>query len=196
MPKVKASDLCSRIIKRIEQLERGEEVAAKDIKAVLTSEQQQEIEAAWTAQQALRDAHGRVTEAEKAALGWKTKREIRLEVLRKARGQALDNILADLEAEMEKKELRATRIYFDTLKVAEQKGMTPEQAANLANNALTRAGLRRFDRRGVDYINYLRRHNDRLEEELKRKLGIDLTPEEEEILREMEQERKRKKSKR
>jgi hypothetical protein len=192
MPKVKSSDLSSRTIKRIEQLERGEEVPAKDIKAVLTPEQQQEIEAAWAEQQALRLSKSRATEAEKAELGWKTKREIRLETLRKALAQASDRILADLEKEMETKELRAARIYFDTLKVAEARGMTKEQSANLANNALTRAGLRRFDRRGVNRVECYRNENDRLEQQLKDQLGIGLTTEDEEILREMEQERKRK----
>ena len=43
MPKLNTEQLMERIQKRIHQLELGEEVAAKDIKALLNAEQQQQL---------------------------------------------------------------------------------------------------------------------------------------------------------
>ena len=43
MPKLNTEQLMERIQKRIHQLELGEEIAAKDIKALLNAEQQQQL---------------------------------------------------------------------------------------------------------------------------------------------------------
>ena len=50
MPKLNTEQLMERIQKRIHQLELGEEVAAKDIKALLSTEQQQQLVDALAAQ--------------------------------------------------------------------------------------------------------------------------------------------------
>ena len=52
MPKLNVTHLVGRIQERIEQLERGDTLEARDINALLTKEQQQELKDAWTVQQA------------------------------------------------------------------------------------------------------------------------------------------------
>ena len=84
MPKLNAEQLMERIQKRIHQLELGEEIAAKDIKALLNAEQQQQLVDALAAQVELKKNKRARTDAEKQALGWKSIREVRLDVLRAA----------------------------------------------------------------------------------------------------------------
>ena len=69
MPKLNTEQLMERIQKRIHQLELGEEVAAKDIKALLNAEQQQQLFDALAAQVELKKSKRVHTEEEKQALG-------------------------------------------------------------------------------------------------------------------------------
>ena len=50
MPKLNTEQLMERLERRIQQLELGEEIAAKDIKALLSAEQQQQLVGALAAQ--------------------------------------------------------------------------------------------------------------------------------------------------
>ena len=50
MPKLNTEQLMERLERRIHQLELGEEIAAKDIKALLNAEQQQQLADALAAQ--------------------------------------------------------------------------------------------------------------------------------------------------
>ena len=54
MPKINATHKLERIQKRIAQLENDEALEARDINALLTPEQQQELKDAWAIQQLLR----------------------------------------------------------------------------------------------------------------------------------------------
>jgi predicted nucleic acid-binding OB-fold protein len=54
MPKLNTEQLMERIQKRIHQLELGEEVAAKDIKALLNAKQQHQLVDALTVQAELK----------------------------------------------------------------------------------------------------------------------------------------------
>ena len=54
MPKLDGMHILSRLSQRLEQLQAGEEIAAKEIRSLLTPEQQQELEDAWAEQQKLR----------------------------------------------------------------------------------------------------------------------------------------------
>ena len=71
-----------RMQKRIHQLGLGEEVAAKDINALLNAEQQQQLAYALAAQVELKKDKRARTDEEKQALGWQSIREVRLDVLR------------------------------------------------------------------------------------------------------------------
>ena len=158
MPKVKDVYLAERIRKRIAELEAGEEVPAKDIKAVLTDEQLADIDAAWAKQQVLRKGKRARTEQEQLALGWRTKRDIRLEVLGKALKVADAGVLRALKDEQSKAEIRQARIYFEAVGKKLDEGYEPEKTRMFANNELTRAGLNRMD--GVQVHSLTRRDKE------------------------------------
>jgi hypothetical protein len=88
MPKLCNIQIADRIRKRIAELESGKEIAAKDVRALLTDEQMARLDAAWQEQELLRMGKRAVTEEQKQALGWKSKREVRIEVFK----QALDEL--------------------------------------------------------------------------------------------------------
>ncbi len=147
MPKLNGIHIFLRLAERLAQLEAGEEIAAKEIRSLLTPEQHQELEDAWKEQQELRKGKRARTAEEEKALGWKTKREVRIEVFERALAAAESN----LEKDSEKREIdtakRELRIYFDALDKANEMGKDKTEAENYANNELTRAGLERMDSR-------------------------------------------------
>jgi len=145
MPKLDGTHLPQRIAERLADLKADKEVAARDIKALLTDEQITEMEASWKEQQALRKVKRARTKEEEQELGWKTKREIYIEAYEKAFNEASDGVLKELERLQLEATKRQMRIYFETLNEALKEGKEKRVAENLANNALTRAGLRRMD---------------------------------------------------
>jgi len=145
MPKLDGTHIVERLKKRIAELEAGEEVAAKDIRALLTDEQQAALNNAWTEQEKLRFEKRARTDVEKKAFGWKTKRGVRLEIFRQALTDAEGNELAAWKTRLKNAEVRQARIYFDALNAAEATGKDKQAAQNFANNELTRAGLKRMD---------------------------------------------------
>ena len=145
MPKLDGTHLPQRIAERLADLKADKEVAARDIKALLTDEQITEMEASWKEQQALRKVKRARTKEEEQELGWKTKREIYIEAYEKAFNEASDGVLEELERLQLEATKRQMRIYFETLNEALKEGKEKRVAENLANNALTRAGLRRMD---------------------------------------------------
>jgi hypothetical protein len=145
MPKLDDTHTISRITKRLEELEQDVEVSAKDFRAVLTQEQHDAHERAWEEQQALRKVKRARTKAEERELGWKSKREVRIETLKAALSEAWNNIEAVWDKKLFDAEVRQGRIYFDALNEAEKEGKDARSARLFANNELTRAGLRRLD---------------------------------------------------
>jgi predicted transcriptional regulator YheO len=73
-----------RLSKRIAQLENNEVIEAREINSLLTNEQKELIKKLWAEQQKLRKQSTPKTEEDKKQLGWKTKREIRIDVLKQA----------------------------------------------------------------------------------------------------------------
>ena len=113
MPKLNATHLPERIQEVIEKLERGEEVEAKKNKTLLSDEHQTALDDAWAKQQTLRKKHKPPkTEEERIKLGWKDKREVRIEIYKQA--------LADLEGDianihlkqLSKEQAKATKAYL------------------------------------------------------------------------------------
>jgi hypothetical protein len=161
MPKLNGIQILERLMERLAQLEAGEEIAAKEIRSLLTPEQQQELEDAWKEQQELRKGKRARTAEEEKELGWKSKREVRIEVFKRAVSAADSNLEKELvkrEAEIARRQLR---IYFDALDEAKEKGKDATEAKNYANNELTRAGLQRMD------------YKQKLVEEIKQKREIE-----------------------
>ena len=145
MPKLDGTHILERLTKRIEQLEAGDEIADKEIRSLLNDAQRSELDSAWEQQQQLRKNKRARTEQEQQALGWKSKRQVRIEVMKAALASAWDGIEAEFDRLKDQAEIRGAKIYFDTLNQALKDGKDKQVAENLANNAMTRAGLRRMD---------------------------------------------------
>ena len=145
MPKLDGTHLPERLAERLADLKADKEVAARDVKALLSDQQIEVMDAAWAEQQALRKVKRARTKEEERELGWKTKREIYIEAYEKAFNEASDGVLKELERLQLEATKRQMRIYFTTLNEALKEGKEKRVAENLANNALTRAGLRRMD---------------------------------------------------
>ena len=161
MPKLNGIHIFERLKERLEQLEAGEEIAAKEIRSLLTPEQQQELEDAWKEQQELRKGKRARTAEEEKALGWKTKREVRIEVFKRALKAADDGVDKEFERLQIEATKRQLKIYFEALDEAKKLGKDKIEAENYANNELTRAGIRRMD------------YQEKLVEEIKQKRLIE-----------------------
>ena len=177
-------------------MEADKEVAAKDIRAVLTEEQLATIDAAWAEQQQLRKGKRARTEQEQQELGWRTKRDIRLEVLRQALVEAENNLVDAYKKKQIKAEARKSKIYLDAYFGALDEDKPRNQAANWANNELTRAGLNRIDGQRVKSISPRDKQVRELEAKLKAEIKKNMTAtdlEQQEILEVHEASLKRKK---
>jgi len=141
MPKLDGTHLPQRIANRLADLKAGEEVAAKDIKALLSDEQFAAMNAAWAVQQELRKQKRPRTKAEEKELGWKSKREVHIEAYEAALREAEDGLLGSLQKRQAEKDTRAAGIYLDSFFAAQDEGKDRYQAHLAANNDLKRAHL-------------------------------------------------------
>ena len=142
MPKLNITHLTERLTKRIEQLEQGIALEARDINALLTDAQQQALKAAWAQQQVLRKQHRQPkTTAEKAQLGWKTIREVRLDIYRQALAEVKSNLVDGIKELQHKSEVRAARVFMDAFSKAVDEGKNAHSAGNIA---MTRAGFNKL----------------------------------------------------
>ena len=178
MPQLNTEQLMERIQKRIHQLELGEEIAVKDIKALLNAEQQQQLADALAAQVELKKIQRVRTDEEKQALGWKSIREVRLDVLRAALTAANDGLLEDYERRLKEKEVRQADIYLREYSEARKADKSVFAAQGAANNALTRAALPRVDGQDVNRISKRDREVFALEAQLKERIRSQMTAEE------------------
>jgi len=152
MPKLDGTHIAERLKERIAKLKNGEEVAARDLRALLTDEQTAALEVAKKTQQELKKIKRARTKEEEKALGWKSIREIHIEALEAALKDAEDDELNAWEKRLRDAEIRQARIYFDTLDKEMTAGKELQTAKNKANNDLTRAGLRRMDGQIVGHL--------------------------------------------
>ncbi len=183
-----------RLERRIHQLELGEEIAVKDIKALLSAEQQQQLVDALAAQVALKKNKRARTDAEKQALGWKSIREVRLDVLRSALKAANDDLLADYERRLNEKEVRQANIYLREYSEARKANKDIFAAQGAANNALTRAALPRIDEQDVNSMSKRDGEVFALEAQLKERIRSEMTAEELEQLDMLERIERREKT--
>lgn len=145
MPKLDPFQISSRLHDKLEDLLAGKEVAARDLKVLLSDERLAAIEQAWAEQKALRKKKRARTKEEEAALGWKSKREVLIEAVEAELAMHHENALVYLEKEKADAEQRSARIFMDAVCKATSEGKTLDQAMNTANNDLTRAKLQRTD---------------------------------------------------
>ena len=154
MPELDDTHTSQRLQWRIDELEAGAELAKRDINAVLDEQQQQELASELAAMQALKKQSRARTDEQKKAAGWKTIREIRIEVLKRALAQA------------------------EALSEARKAGKTTHAARTWANNALTQAGLRRLDGRVVGDRSARDKAVRELEEKILQRARSEMTPDE------------------
>ena len=183
MPKLDGTHILQRLTERLEQLERGEEIAAKEIRSLLTPEQQQELESAWEEQQKLRKKKRARTVEEEKELGWKSKREVRIEVFKKAVATAWENIDEVFDGLKHNAEVRQGRIYIDTLNEALKAGVDERIAKNLANNKLTQSKLKRLDEQVVRSKSVRDEMVNKMEDALRARFVFEATAEELEQLK-------------
>lgn len=139
MPKLNATHIPERLREAIEQLERGEEVEAKKNKTLLNPKQQKALDDAWTEQQVLRKKHKPPkTEEEKQKLGWKDKREVRIEVFKQALAELDGDIHNIYLKQLAREQAQATKAYLKGYF-----GATGEQNKHSAGNiAVRQAGFK------------------------------------------------------
>jgi len=178
MPKLDGTHIFERLSERLEELQQGREVAPRDLRKLLTDAQRAAMDEAWAEQQALRKKKRARTKEEEVALGWKTKREIHIEAYVKAIAEADDAMLETIEGLQRNAQVRQARIYMDTYSQARTEGKTEEVAKNLANNELTKAGLRRIDGRHVGFTSKRDREIWAIEEKILNRLRSEMTSEE------------------
>lgn len=143
MPKLNITHLPQRLKERLAKLERGEEVAIKDIKALLEDEQIERMDKAWAEQEVLRKTHKRPkTKEQEQAIGWKTKLEVRIEIYKQAIAEAEGGLLDGIRKLQADSEVKAAKVFMDAWSGAVKDGKSSWSAQSSGNIALTRAGLR------------------------------------------------------
>jgi hypothetical protein len=179
MPKLNVTHLVGRIQERIEQLERGDALEARDINALLTKEQQQKLKDAWTVQQALRKIHKPPKSNEEAQkIGWKTIREVRLEIYKQALQEAQEGVGDGIEKLQHKSEVKASRVFLDAYFNAKE-GTNKWSAGNIA---LRRNGFSRIDGQSYSYSNTRDKEVNEMEDSLRQRFESGLSEEEKEQL--------------
>jgi hypothetical protein len=142
MPKLDITHLTERLTKRIEQLEQGIALQARDINALLNHSQQQALKDAWEQQQVLRKQYRQPkTKVEIEKLGWKTIREVRLDIYRQALAEAKHNLVDGIKELQHKSEVRAARVFMDAFSKAVDENKNAHSAGNIA---MTRAGFNKL----------------------------------------------------
>lgn len=178
MPKLNALEKLDRLAAQRNKLVAGEDVAARDMRALLTDEQIAALDSDWQAQQELRKQTRARTDEEKAERGWKTKREVQIDVLNAAIEQAEDTVLEDLAKLEYEKKVRQARIFGDTFVAAMREGKTHEQALGSVNIALARAHLLSTKDRSTNKLGEHVREVERMEQRIKDMLRENMTEEE------------------
>ncbi len=192
MPKLNDTHLPERLKEAIKQLEAGVEVEAKKNKTLLNAKQQKELDDAWTKQQALRKQHKPPkTEAEKKKIGWKDKREVRIDIYKQALADLEENIFDIHLKQLDKEQAKATKAYLKGYF-----GATERQDKDSAGKIeVQRAGFKVSNGRSMSKRDLEVR---RIEEELLKRFEAEMTDEEREqrdLLKETEEaERKARKS--
>jgi len=142
MPKLNHFQVTSRLEARLAELESGVEIEARDIKALLTDEQNELLDRLWDEQQLIRTTHKTKAKAEVDGLVWKTKKELRIDVYKQAIAEAKESVLDEILKEQEVSEVRAAKIFMNAFGEALDKDKDGMVAGNIA---LVRNGFKRID---------------------------------------------------
>jgi hypothetical protein len=180
MPKLNVTHLPERLQKRIEQLERDEALEARDFESLLTDEQVTQYKQAWQHQKDLRTIHKPPkTEEKKQLIGWKTIREVRLEIYKQALQEAKDGMGDGIEKLQQQSEIKAARVFMNAFSQAMDEGKNAWSAGNIE---LRRNGFNRIDGQSYSYSNKRDREVKEMEDSLRERMEDDLSAEEKEQL--------------
>ena len=198
MPKLDGTHLPERLSERLADLKAGDEVAVRDVKALLSDEQIAAMDEAWIEQQALRKTKRARTKEEEQELGWKTKREIYIEAYERALDESSAGLLEAYEERLYKLEVRAAKIYLDTYFAARDEGKEAYQAHMAAKNELKRAHLARVENSETDAMSRRYLEMEAMEDAIRTEIRKNMTSDELEqfeLLEEYEQALKKNKGK-
>ncbi len=148
MPKLNVIHRLERLSERIAQLENNEAIEAREINSLLTNEQKELLKKLWAEQQKLRKQSPPKTEEDKKQLGWKTKREIRIDVLKQALLEMKDNSDSEIDALKQQSEAKAAKVFLDAYFDAKDEN---KNAWAKGNAALQRAGFSRINEKTGRY---------------------------------------------
>ena len=178
MPKYQAEHLIQSLQRRIKQLENAKLLEARDINVLLNKKQKQDLKNNWSKQQALRKIHKPPkTEKDKKSIGWKTIREVRLEILNEALVEANEGLLESFEKRLKNAEVKRAKIYtkkyFNNIK----NSVDIITSISRANNELTKHGLQRIDRMQHNKFSLRKRDKEinEIEDALRKKFEAELT---------------------
>lgn len=147
MPKLNVLHLPERLRERLEKLERGEEIDARDVKALLNADQQKRLEDALVEQKELRKKYRQPkTEDKKKEIGWKTIREVRVEIYKQAIDELQSGFVEGVKELQKQREIKAARVFMDAFSKAGKEGKNAWSAGQIA---LTRNGFRKAGSVGV-----------------------------------------------
>ena len=170
MPKLDLTHIAERLKARLADLKDGKEVAAREVRALLNDEQLTAMDKAWVEQLELRKNSTARTKEEKKAQGWKKIREIYIAAYEIALIEATELQVDAWEKKQRDAEIRQAKIYMDSYSKAIKDGKDNTTAKNIANNDLTRAGLKRLDGEVVGHINKRNREVNAMEDALREQL--------------------------
>ena len=170
MPKLDDIHLVDRLRERLAELKADKEVAPRELRALLNDEQIKAIDDAWVFQKQLRKTTKARTKEKQIELGYKSKRDIHIEIYEQAINEL--DIVGVFEKKLRDAEIKKMRIYMDSYSKAVDKGLPIAQAKNIANNALTTAKLSRMDGQSVTHQNKRDKEIVEMEAALKKQLGI------------------------
>jgi len=176
MPKLEIEHLIQKLQKRTKQLENGKLLEARDINALLNVKQLNDLKNYWSKQQALRKTHKTpITEQDKKRIGWKTIREVRLDILNKALVDANDSLLGSFEKRLKVLEVKRDKIYMKEVNKNIKDGVDKATAALRANNELSRHGLQKIDRMRNNKIGFSKRDRDirEMEDDLRKRFELE-----------------------
>ena len=176
MPKLEIEHLIQKLQKRTKQLENGKLLEARDINVLLNVKQLNDLKNYWSKQQALRKTHKTpTTEQDKKRIGWKTIREVRLDILNKALVDANDSLLGSFEKRLKALEVKRDKIYMKEINKNIKDGVDKATAALRANNELSRHGLQKIDRMQNNKLGFSKRDREmrEMEDDLRERFKLE-----------------------
>jgi hypothetical protein len=176
MPKLEIEHLIQKLQKRTKQLENGKLLEARDINVLLNVKQLNDLKNYWSKQQALRKTHKTpITEQDKKRIGWKTIREVRLDILNKALVDANDSLLGSFEKRLKALEVKRDKIYMKEVNKNIKDGVDKTTAALRANNELIRHGLQKIDRMRNNKLGFSKRDREirEMEDDLRKRVELE-----------------------